>query len=247
MSRTPAEPDAFETTQWSTVLAAGDVAAARHGDALAELCQRYWRPLYGFICHRGKSPDSAEDLIQAFFVQLLDGPALRIADPSRGRFRTFLLTSLTNFLHNQRDHNMALKRGGAVRLLSLDIRNAEGELINQPMQFASAEDEFQRQWAITVMDEALSRTEATYRRRGKAHLFQLLSASLSVSGTERTYAETATLLGMSESAVKVAVHRLRKEYRLQLRESVASTVESTGDVQDELETLLSALRPTRDR
>ncbi|WP_246151477.1 RNA polymerase sigma factor [Rubripirellula reticaptiva] len=245
MSNTP--PDAFETTQWSIVVAAGDAAAVKHDDALAELCLRYWKPLYGFIRRRGKSVDKAEDLIQAFFVHLLDGPALQIADRTRGRFRTFLLTSLTNFLHNELDRDSAIKRGGSVRLLSLDIRNAEGELINQPMDAVSAEDEFQRQWAITIMDEALSRTGMFYAARGKKALFEALSPCLSAAGAEQSYAETASDLGMTESAVKVAVHRMRKEYRRQLREAVASTVELTGDVHDELETLLSALRPSRER
>lgn len=245
MSNTPS--DAFETTQWSIVLAAGDVAAKRHDNALAELCQRYWRPLYVFIRRRGESAHVAEDLIQAFFVHLLDGPVLQVADRTRGRFRTFLLTSLTNFLHNQRDREMAIKRGGAVRLLSLDIRNAEGELINQPMDAASPEDEFQRQWAIAIMDEAFRRTEASYIRRAKKELFDALSPTLSAAGAGQTHAETANALGMTESAVKVAVHRLRKEYRRQLREAVASTVELAGDVQDELETLLAALRPSQQR
>lgn len=231
----------FETTQWSLVLAAGDQVGKSHNDLLSDLCQRYWRPLYGFARRSGQSTQAAEDSVQAFFVHLLSSDALSIADRKRGRFRTFLLSSLQNFMRNQHARDNALRRGGGRRLLSLDVRDAEGALIAEPATAISPEAEFERRWALTILEEALSLLSRKYAARGKPELFDALSTYLSLESGHVKYEETASKLDMTLGAVKVAVHRLRREYREQLRHAVAATVEDENDVTDELETLLKAI------
>lgn len=241
MDESDAKHFGFETTQWSLVIAAGEQVGLPRNELLGELCQRYWRPLYGFARRSGQSVQAAEDSVQAFFVHLLSGDALSVADRDRGRFRTFLLSSLQNFLRNEHARGTTVRRGGGQRLLSLDVRDAEGSLVNEQATMATPEAEFERRWALTVLDEALSSLATLYASRGKSATFDTLAIHLSQEGRGIKYAETATRLGMTPGAVKVAVHRLRREYREQLRRAVAATVQHENDVANELETLLKAL------
>ncbi|WP_442510414.1 RNA polymerase sigma factor [Novipirellula sp. SH528] len=241
MSNSDAKQFGFETTQWSLVLAAGEQVGLSQSELLSELCQRYWRPLYGFARRSGRSVQAAEDSVQAFFVHLLSGDALAMADRDRGRFRTFLLSSLQNFMRNEHARSNTIRRGGGQRLLSLDVRDAEGTLVSEPATAATPEDEFERRWALTVLDEALNSLAIKYSSRGKSEIFDTLASYLSLEGAETKYQDTASQLGMTPGAVKVAVHRLRREYRDQLRQVVAETVQDKNDVANELETLLRAL------
>jgi len=241
MSRSASKPFGFETTHWSLVLACSEQVGRTQNELLSELCQLYWRPLYGFVRRSGQSSHAAEDSVQAFFLHLFAGNALDIADQNRGRFRTFLLSSLQNFLRNQHAKATTGKRGGGQRLLSLDVRDAEGELANQPASSSTPEAEFERRWALTVLDEALAAISDRYGSCGKSELFRTLAPYLSIDGGNASYGDAATALGMTPGAVKVAVHRLRREYREQLRQVVAATLHDEGDVADELDTLMKAL------
>lgn len=241
MSSSSGEQFGFDTTQWSLVLNAGLQVGLSRNELLSELCERYWRPLYAYVRRSGQSPHAAEDSVQAFFVHLLSSDTLTIADQNRGRFRTFLLSSLQNFLRNQHAKTAAAKRGGGQRLLSLDVRDAEGELANQPESTATPEIEFERRWALTVLDEALSSLSQRYAARGKTGIFQTLGRYLSIHSSDISYEETASKLSMTPGAVKVAVHRLRREYREQLRRVVATTLQNKCDLADELDTLLKAV------
>lgn len=231
----------FETTQWSLVFAASEQVGMTRNELLSDLCGRYWRPLYIYARQSGQTSHAAEDLIQGFFAHLLSSDALVIADKDRGRFRTFLLSSLQNYIRKQYARSTAAKRGGGQRMLSLDIRDAEGELANQPSSLSTPESAFERQWALTVLDEAMSSLAQRYSLRGKSDVFKSLARYLSTDRENVSYTETASQLGMTSGAVKVAVHRLRREYREQLRRVVASTIRDEQDVSDELDSLLRSL------
>lgn len=245
MSDSRQQPFGFQTTQWSLVVEAGQQIGQSENQLLGHLCERYWRPLYNFARRNGQASDAAEDAVQGFFAQLLTGQSLKVADRTRGRFRTFLLTSFTNYLRNQHSQAMTLKRGGTTRLFSLDVRNAEGEFVNQPCSMGTPEEEFDRQWAISVLNSTRNAIRDRYAARGKLELFNALAAYLGAESESATYEETAKLINRSPSAVKVAVHRLRREYREELRETVAATLQHATEVDDELNILLTALNPRR--
>lgn len=245
MSDSRQQPFGFQTTQWSLVIEAGLQVGQSENPLLGQLCERYWRPLYLFARRSGQSSEAAEDTVQGFFAQMLSGQSIKVADRTRGRFRSFLLTSFTNYLRNQHNKTVALKRGGATRLFSLDVRNAEGEFVIHPCSMGTPEEEFDRQWAISVLDSTLNTMRDRYAARGKLELFNALATYLGAESELAKYEETAQLVNRSPSAVKVAVHRLRREYREQLRETVAATLQHVSEVDDELNILLTALNPRR--
>ena len=230
----------FATTRWSLVLAAADQHRSGDArDALASLCETYWYPLYAFLRARGHAPADAEDITQAFFTMLLEKQIIRHADPSRGRFRAFLLTSLKNFSANAHDRESALKRGGGVTMLSLQFDTAEGRFSREPSTDESPERTFDRRWALTLLDQVMSRLRA-----GASHSpeqFDALKPYLTGDEPQLSYAHTATALGLSEGAVKVAVHRLRKKFREIVRDEIAQTVSSPAEIEDELRHLWSAV------
>jgi RNA polymerase sigma-70 factor (ECF subfamily) len=232
----------FATTRWSLVLAAGaNESSAAVDQALTTLCETYWYPLYAFLRSRGSSVEDAQDLTQAFFARVLEKRALRQADPARGRFRSFLLTSLKNFASNQHDRDVAGKRGGGVPLVPLEFESAEGRFQMELPSHETPERIFDRRWGLTLLDRVLSRLHTEMVAAGREAAFERLKNYLTGDEPQLSYARTATELGMSEGAVKVAVHRLRRQFRDLLRDEIAHTVSSPGDIDDELRHLRSAM------
>jgi RNA polymerase sigma-70 factor (ECF subfamily) len=238
-----AEHDRFLTTQWSVVLAAGDAASSESAQALATLCELYWYPLYAFVRRRGYDPEAAQDLTQAFFVRVIEKAYLRDATPTRGRFRSFLLGSLKHFLANEWDHARALKRGGGAPMLSLDVELGEGETRYrlEPADDETPERLFERQWALTLLTRVVARLRDEWQQAGKGDRFDALRPALTGEPDAQTYAQVGERLGMSEGAVKVAVHRLRRRVRTLLQEEIARTVEDPGEVEDEISHLFEVL------
>jgi RNA polymerase sigma-70 factor (ECF subfamily) len=234
-------PGRFATTHWSLILAArdGDAPAARL--ALARLCEAYWYPLYAYVRRRGHGADDAQDLTQDFFARLLARDFLGSLDPARGRFRAFLLAACNNFLANEYDRSHAQKRGGGVASLSLDLAAAEGRYGREPSHEMTPEKLFQRRWALTLLDRVLARLREDYTGRGKGPLFDHLRVFLAGEQGAPSHAAAADGLGMTAGAVKVAVHRLRQQYRDLLRAEIAHTVEAPEQVDEEIRDLFAAL------
>ena len=208
--------------------------------ALEELCQVYWYPLYAFARRQGESPDSAMDATQGFFADLLEKSWINRADPTLGRFRSFLITVFRRFLNDQRKRAMAAKRGGNRKTISFDAASAEQRYQLEPADTATAADEFERRWAMALLERVYSRLEEENEAKGRADQFKALLPYLS-SSSNPTYEQTADHLGITPNNVKVAVHRLRQRFRKLLEEEVAQTVESPAEVQSELNELLAAL------
>ncbi|HEX7086805.1 MAG TPA: sigma-70 family RNA polymerase sigma factor [Vicinamibacterales bacterium] len=246
MSGTPTADHApsgrFATTRWSLVCAAGREDAQARA-ALAALCETYWYPLYAFLRRRGCSREEAEDVTQAFFARLLERGWVRSADRDRGRFRTFLLTALSRFLAKERDKLRAEKRGGGRVRLSLDFDAGETRYKLEPADEQTPDRLFERRWALTVLDRALARLEEEHGDDpARAAKFAALKPLMTAADAASPYAEVAATLGMTEGAVKVAVHRLRKRYKELLRDEVAQTVGAPAAVEQELSDLRAALR-----
>ena len=229
----------FATTRWSLILKAGGLDSAEAFEALTKLCESYWYPLYSHARRRGRSPQDAADLTQEFFRRFLEKGYLNRADPERGRFRSFLLTSLNNFLANEHDRSTAVKRGGA--LLALDDVAAEQRYQFETPGAAVAERAFDRNWALAVMRCAIERLAEECAGAGKAPLFRALQPFLARESDKGEYARLAEGLGLSANSVAVAVHRLRERYRELVRQQVAETVGDPADVEDELRYLLTLL------
>jgi RNA polymerase sigma-70 factor (ECF subfamily) len=233
----------FATTRWSVVLHAGrggaEASSAR--DALARLCRTYWFPLYAHVRRKGFSAHDAEDLTQEFFARLLARQSIARADPARGRFRTFILTTLDHFLADEWDRAKAEKRGGTHELLSLDMADAEERFAHVTDPGAPPDQMFDREWALAVLRTVLAQLEEEYRAAGKADLFAALKPTLTGARDSQPYAELAARLGRNENAIKVAVHRLRQRYRAWLQAEVADTVASDDDANAEMRALLQAL------
>lgn len=232
---------AFVTTHWSVVLTAGHNDTTRARDALARLCQTYWQPLYAYVRRLGHTPPDAQDLTQEFFARLLAKNFLADADESRGRFRSFLLAALKHFLANEWDRAHAQKRGGGQIPIPIDPGPAETSCIFEPADTTTADKIYERRWALTLLEQVLHHLREEYVRAGREKLFEQLKPTLIEVSRSVRYAEIATRLGTSEGAVKVAVHRLRQRYREVLREKIADTVASPGEVEDELRNLFAAL------
>ncbi len=237
----PAGRGRFATTRWSVVLAAsgGDSPAA--DEALGKLCETYWYPLYGYLRGRGHDVSDAEDLTQAFFAQLLEKKVLRHADPSRGRFRSFLLTSLKNFSANERDRQLAKKRAPGAPLLPLDVVVAEERYLVEAATGETPERVFDRRWALALLDCVITRLASEHAAAGRRRQFERLKTYLTGEQPQVGYAETAAALGMNEGAVKTAVHRLRRRFRTLVYEEVAHTVASPAEVESEIRHLWSAV------
>ncbi|MCX5684513.1 MAG: sigma-70 family RNA polymerase sigma factor [Planctomycetota bacterium] len=229
----------FATTHWSLVLAAGHGSRPDAGAALATLCAAYWYPLYYYVRRRGYRAEEAQDLTQAFFAKLLEKGSLKVADPDRGRFRSFLLASLNHFLSNEWDRARAKKRGDKV--LSLDIAGAESRYSLAPADGLTAEKLFERRWAMTLLDLVLARLREEFAREGRESVFERLKDFLGGAAADAPYSKAAAELGMTEAAVKMAVHRLRRQYRRLLRAQIAQTVASPEEIDDEIRHLFAAL------
>ena len=231
----------FATTRWSMVLAAGRGDLPDSKRALAVLCETYWYPLYAYARRRGYRAHEAQDLTQEFFAELLEKGSLRVADPQRGKFRSFLLSSLNNFLANQWRSAAARKRGGRQTHLSLDFESGESRYALEPSHELTAEKIFQRHWAIATLGRALSKLSDEFSQRGKTELFEHLKAYLVMDKGSVPYRQIAGELEMSEGAVKVAVHRLRRRCRELVREEIAQTVAEPEQIDDELRDLFAAM------
>lgn len=232
----------FATTHWSVVLAAADHDDAGARESLARLCQVYWFPLYAYVRRRGHSAEDAQDLTQEFFARLLEKNWVAAADRSKGRFRTFLLTAMKRFLADEWDRQQAQKRGGGVVFVPLPLDNAEARYLEEPADPATPERIFERRWVLTLLDEVLTRLRVEYDEAGKGELFTALHSCLVGERASQPYADLADRLGISEGAVKSAVHRLRQRYRQILRSEIASTVDDPQHVDDELTHLFAVLR-----
>lgn len=236
-----AGPEQFTTTHWTLVLA----AVARHeptgAEAFARLCERYYPPLYGYLRRRGHAPEDAQDLIQGFLTQVLEKDVLRHADPARGRFRAFLLTSLKHHAANVHVRATAAKRGGG-SLVSLELAEAERRYCREPRHVVTPERLYDRRWALTLVEGALAALRAEFRTAGREPFFDAVRGHLIGEGDAAPYREIGERFGMTEPAMKVSVHRMRRRYRDLLRTMVAETVADEGDVDDELRFLMSVLR-----
>jgi RNA polymerase sigma factor (sigma-70 family) len=240
MARSAAGSGRFATTRWSLVLAAGRRSSPEGERALADLCRRYWYPLYVYVRRRVHDVEEARDLTQEFFAGLLERQTLARADPKRGRFRTFLLTSLQHFLINEWQKARAQKRGGGRRALALDFDAKDSQAAFEPAHDWTAERVYERQWALTLLDQVLGRLRQEYADADKARLFEQLKPFLAGETQTTRYAGVAQALKLSEGAVRVAAHRLRKRYRELLREEVAQTVADDAEVEDEIRALFTA-------
>jgi RNA polymerase sigma-70 factor (ECF subfamily) len=231
---------AFATTHWSLVASAGQKPSMESRAALTTLCESYWYPLYAYMRRKGHQAAEAQDLTQAFFAQLLEKDKLQLADQERGRFRSFLLASLNNFVANQwRDAN-AKKRGGGTVTLSLDVESGEDRYQLEPSHELTAEKIFERRWAMTLLERTMERLREEHERSDKLDLFEHLKGHLGRGGTT-PYREVAERLGMSETAVKVAAHRMRKRCGAILREEISQTVEGPEAIDEELQQLFAAV------
>jgi len=231
----------FLTTQWSIVLAARDHDSPDAHTALTQLCSTYWHPLYCCVRRHGHPPAAAQDFTQAFFAKLLEKNQIAFANPERGRFRTFLLRSLENFLHNEHERATAAKRGGRCEVISWDAQTAEKNYAAQPAGDLSPGQLFERRWATTLLSSTLARLRQEFSSSSRVDLFDLLEPHLWADDTRTPYAQIGGDLKMTEVAVKVTMHRLRQRYRDCLRDEIAQTVATDAEVDDELRHLRRVL------
>jgi RNA polymerase sigma-70 factor (ECF subfamily) len=231
----------FAATRWTLVLAAGCRPSPKAADAMSELCRIYWYPLYAYVRRRGYGAQDAEDLTQEFFARILAKDYLASVDRSKGKFRSFLLASLKHFLANEWDRAHAQKRGGGQPTIPLDGFSAKTRYNREPAHDVTPEKLFERQWAITVLEQVMGRLKRDFVSSEKVKIFDLLKPFLAGDRTSTTYAQVGEALGMTEGAVKVAIHRMRRRYRELLREEIAQTVAGREEVADEIRCLLRCL------
>jgi RNA polymerase sigma-70 factor (ECF subfamily) len=240
LERLPARGDRFATTHWSMVVSAGGGRSPEASRALATLCENYWFPLYAFVRRAGYRAEDAQDLTQEFFARFLAQRVLTKVDRRKGKFRSFLLAALKHFLADQWDRAHAQKRGGSRAVISFDSLDAETRYRLEPASDLTPEKMFEKQWALSLLEHVLSRLQAEMVAEGKSALFEALKDTL--TGVRSiTYATIGAELGMTEGAVKVAVHRMRRRYRAVLREEIAQTVASSDEIGDEIRYLLSCV------
>ena len=233
-------PVAFSTTHWSVVLEAqGESPAAQ--EALEKLCRMYWRPIYGFVRRQGIRPEEAEDLTQGFFAQLLERRSLSAVRKEKGRLRSYLLGALKYFLADEQRRAMAVKRGKGLRLIPLEKLRTDEGIEMEPADPVTAETIYERRWALTVLEHVLSRLKDEYRTAGNAALFDSLKELLPDEPGAPSQAEIAAQLGMTENAVRQAFYRFRQRYQSLLREEIAHTVATPGDIEDELRHLIAVV------
>lgn len=232
---------AFATTHWSVVLTAQERSPAADA-ALEKLCRTYWWPLYGFVRRNGYTPEEAQDLTQGFFALLLERRDFDAVRREKGRLRSYLLVSLKNFLAKARRRELTLKRGEGRALVPLDELVAREHADLEPADNLTADKIYERRWALTLLEQVLTRLEREYQSAGNAKLFDCLKEFLSDEPGRPSQAEVAAELGITENAVKQAFHRLRQRYRQFLRDEIAQTVAVPGDVEDELRHFISVLQ-----
>jgi RNA polymerase sigma factor (sigma-70 family) len=238
---TPNGAAQFTSTHWSVVVEAqGESPAAQA--ALEKLCRSYWQPIYSFVQRQGIGQAEAEDLTQAFFADLLEHRSLTAVRKEKGRFRSYLLGALKHFLADERRRAMAIKRGKGQRLIPLEELSADEGVEGEPTDPVTAEQIYERRWASTVLDRVLSLLKNEYGAAGNAALFDSLKQLLPDEPGAPSQADIAGQLGMTDNAVRQAFHRFRQRYQLLLREEIAHTVATPGDVEDELRHLIAVVR-----
>jgi RNA polymerase sigma-70 factor (ECF subfamily) len=236
---TLAGPSDFPTTRWTLVVAAADPQRKDARSALVSLCESYWYPLYASIRRRGYPADQAQDLTQEFFIRVLEGRYLDRADPDKGRFRAFLLTSMKFFLADEADRSRAQKRGGGT-VLSLEFSSGEDRYQRDPAHDETPERIFERRWALAVLDRVVERLRDEFVQHGRREHFERLKVFL-LGQSDAPYAALALEMSTSEGALKVAIHRLRKRYRELFRQEIADTVADPSEVESELRFLAATL------
>ena len=230
---------AFHTTRWSLIASARDPRQPTARESLAVLCKMYWYPLYVFVRRRGSDAETSADLIQGFFVELLEGDLLNLVDREKGKFRSYLLGALKHFISNEWHRAHTQKRGGRTPVVSLE--GAEERYGLEPSHQLSPEHLYERRWALTLLEQANEQLRQQYEEAGKGQQFTELRDLIAGPLADRSYAEIGQKLGMSEDAIKTAVHRLRKQYRQILKARIADTLESTSEIDEELRHLYSAV------
>jgi RNA polymerase sigma-70 factor (ECF subfamily) len=241
MSAKVGSVSAFVTTQWSVVLTAQSSSPAAEA-ALEKLCRSYWRPLYGFVLRQGYGVEEAQDLTQGFFERILERQDLNAVRREKGRLRSYLLVALKNYLANEHDRAAAAKRGSGQPLISLDELREHDRAEVQQVDFATADKIYERSWALTVLDRVLARLADEYRVADNVALFERLKELLADDPDRLSHAEIARGLGMTENAMNQAFYRFRERYRRLLREELAGTVATPGDIDEELRHLIAVLR-----
>jgi RNA polymerase sigma factor (sigma-70 family) len=234
-------PSQFPTTRWTLVVAAGDPRRKDARSALVSLCENYWYPLYAYLRRRGYQTDPAQDLTQEFFIRVLEGQYLDRADPEKGRFRSFLLTSLKFFVADEEDRQRARKRGGG-QLVPFEFSSGEERYQREPAHDETPERIFERRWALSVLDRVVEKLRDEFVQHGRLEHFERLKIFL-LGQSDAPYAALALEMNTSEGALKVAIHRLRKRYRELLRQEIADTVADPAEVESELRYLAAALTP----
>ena len=240
----------FHTTRWTAVLLSAQSQAPGSQEALAELCRIYWYPIYAFVRGRGSSPEDAQDLTQGFFLHLLDHKALRQVSPLKGKFRSFLVASLQNYLSDEADSSRCLKRGGNLEFVPLDAKSAEDRYRLAPLDYLTAEKTFDARWAMTLLDEAMAKLRQEYAAQGKGLIiFETLKPFIDPVNSKAalSYEQVGKALQVKLGSVKKLVYRLRKQYASLLREAVARTVSGPGEVDEEIHALCQALIATEGR
>lgn len=232
--------DVFATTHWTVVLAAGNRSSRQADVALEELCRTYWYPLYVYVRRQTSTREDAEDLTQAFFARFLEKNYLEGLDSEKGRFRAFLLAALKHFLANEWDRASRQKRGGGQTALSLDWQDADTRYQIDPADNLSPDKLYDRAWAVTLLEQVIGRLREESAAEGKSGLFEQLKPFLTVGKSAIPYPQAAVALAMNESAVRVAVHRLRRRYRELLRDQIGQTLSDPAQVEEEMRTLFSA-------
>jgi len=231
----------FVTTRWSVVLAARDSDTKLCAQALEVLCQSYWFPLYAFVRRQGHSPDQAADLTQGFFARLLEKDWLSKITHQEGRFRNFLMVAMKHFISNERAKERAQKRGGGRHILRLDVETAETRLRIEPTDETTPEQVFERQWALTLLDQVLTCLKNEYEQKGRGQVFRVLKQCLTGQRERLDYETLARELEATEGTLRVMVHRLKQRYRQLLREHIAHTVATPEEVDLEMQHLREAL------
>ena len=226
----------FESTRWSLVVAAATGAAGDRQIALKELCELYWRPIYAYARRKGRSKHDAEDLTQAFFARLLEKNSIAAADPERGRFRSFLLSSFANFMANQWDKETAKKRGGGQPTIQLDFEAGE-QAYSKLRDDLTAEQLFERQWIGALLDRVVGLLRAEYKNQGKLEKFEAFKPFLSGKSRENNFRSVAADLGMTENAAMSTASRMRRRYKELLRNEISHTVANPDEIEDEIKAL----------
>jgi DNA-directed RNA polymerase specialized sigma24 family protein len=236
----PAAGDVFATTHWTVVLAAGRRSTPQAERALEELCRTYWYPLYAYVRRQGHAKEDAEDLTQGFFASFLRRNYLEGVSSEKGRFRAFLLGALKHFLANEHDRAVCQKRGGGTAPLSLDWQEADSRYRIDPADRLSPDKLYDRAWAVTLLEQVITRLRQECAADGKAGVFEELKPFLMAGKGDIPYAQAAARLGVNEGAARVAVHRLRKRYRELLRLEIAQTLADPADLDEEMRALFRA-------